>query len=454
MSYRRFFRSARPTFPALALVGRLPYAIVPLGTILLLQASSGSFAFAGLAAGAQSIAIALGGLCVGAVARWVPPRRIGFWAALLNAASIVLLLLASRGAGSVVIVCAAVLVGLTQPQVGPLVRVHWSGQLRSGDAHLIRTAMSYEGAADETSFVLGPTLVGVLLLVPTAAWGFPQAGPLLGAAVLLVVAAAPLARQYADLPSEDATPGAGSSEPTTGRSSAAAGPVPSSDANRAGTSLHWPSLMALTVAMVSAGAIFGAVQTGVAAYAAEEGTPQLAGLYFAELGIGSAVAGAACAWLPPGFSLGLRRWLFPLALVLGMLVLLWGAAAGLLPVAIAAAGVAVGPYMVTLYSLTEAQTPLPPMVTAMAVLCAGGPIGTAAGQLGAGLLADRLGAIPAFIIAPIAAALGLAASIANTRTFSGRLLEEAATSTPTVDSDIDAGTCASADTRYRDGEVR
>lgn len=99
--------------------------------------------------------------------------------------------------------------------------------------------------------------------------------------------------------------------------------------------------------------------------------------------------------------------------------------------------------MVTLYSLTEAQTPLPSMATAMGVLCAGGPIGTAAGQLGAGLL----GATPAFVIVPTAAALGLAASIANTRTFSGRSLDEGATSTQTVNSDVDAGTCAGADIR-------
>nr|WP_168172150.1 MFS transporter [Pseudonocardia sp. AL041005-10] len=433
MSYRRFFRSTRPSFFALALIGRLPYAVVPLGTIVLLQASSGSFAFAGLAAGAQSIAIALGGLCVGAVARWVPPRRIGFWAALLNAASILLLVLASRSAGPVVIVVAAVLVGLTQPQVGPLVRVHWSGHLRGGDTHMVRTAMSYEGVADEASFVLGPVLVGLLVLIPTAAWGFPQAGPLLGAAVLLVVAAAPLARHYADLPSEEATPEAGPCGPKTGTSSAAAEPVPSPAAGRAGDGLHWPSLVTLTVAMISVGVIFGVVQTGAIAYAAAEGTPQLAGLYFAELGIGSAVAGAACAWLPPGFSLALRRWLCPLALVLGMVLLFWGAKAGVLPVAIAVAGLAVGPYMVTLYSLTEAQTPLPAMATAMAVVCAGGPVGTAAGQFGAGLLADRLGATPAFVIAPIAAILGLAASLANARTFSGRLLEQGSTSTQAVD---------------------
>ena len=30
--------------------------------------------------------IALGGLGIGTVARWIPPRRIGAWAALINAA--------------------------------------------------------------------------------------------------------------------------------------------------------------------------------------------------------------------------------------------------------------------------------------------------------------------------------------------------------------------------------
>ena len=184
--------------------------------------------------------------------------------------------------------------------------------------------MSYEGAADEASFVLGTALVGLLLLIPTVAWGFPHAGPLLGAAVLLLVAAAPLARHYADLSSEDATPKAGPSGPATGTSSAVAGPIPSSAAGRAGARLHWPSLVTLTVAMISVGVIFGVVQTSVTAYAAAQGTPQLAGLYFAELGIGSAIAGAACAWLPPGFSLALRRGLFPLALVLGMMLLFWG----------------------------------------------------------------------------------------------------------------------------------
>ena len=237
-------------------------------------------------------------------------------------------------------------------------------------------------------------LAGALLLLPTAALGFPQAGPLAGAAALLVIAAAPLARRYTDLvPDETATT--------------------RSSQGRAAVSVHWPSLLTLTIAMVGVGAVFGAVQTGAAAYAAATGTPQLAGVYFAELGIGSAVAGAACAWLPQRFGLTLRRWVFPVALTVGMGVLLWGAAHDLLPLAIAVGGLTVGPYMVTLYSLIEAQTPLSAMATAMAVLCAGGPIGTAAGQFLAGLLVDAHGPTTAFVLAPAAAGVGLAASLLN-----------------------------------------
>ena len=139
----------------------------------------------------------------------------------------------------------------------------------------------------------------------------------------------------------------------------------------------------------------------------------MAGVYFAELGIGSAAAGAACAWLPERFGLAQRRWVFPVALTGGMGVLLWGAAHDLLPLAIAVAGLTVGPYMVTLYSLTEAQTALAAMATAMAVLCAGGPVGTAAGQFAAGLLVDAHGPTAAFVIAPAAAIIGLAASLLN-----------------------------------------
>src|SRR5690606_25914742 len=72
------------------------------------------------------------------------------------------------------VVAVAAVVGLAIPQVGPLARVRWRPMTTTaGDAQprLIDAAFSYEGAADEASFVLGPALVGAIavLIDPGAA---------------------------------------------------------------------------------------------------------------------------------------------------------------------------------------------------------------------------------------------------------------------------------------------
>ena len=62
------------------------------------------------------------------------------------------------------IFAAAAVTGFAMPQVGPLARVRWRPITRdTGDQRrLVDAAFSYEGAADEASFVLGPALIGVL----------------------------------------------------------------------------------------------------------------------------------------------------------------------------------------------------------------------------------------------------------------------------------------------------
>jgi hypothetical protein len=141
MSYRRLVRSTNPLFLPLGILARLPYAIAPLGTLLLLKDTTGSYAFAGAAAGAQSLAIAVGGIAVGALANRIEPRTLGSVAAAVNALSTIALIASSRGDRSSMLI-AAVLVGLTQPQVGPLVRAHWSNYLHTRRRELLPTALS------------------------------------------------------------------------------------------------------------------------------------------------------------------------------------------------------------------------------------------------------------------------------------------------------------------------
>jgi MFS family permease len=162
VSYRELVRAVPPPFFLLGLIARLPYAITPLATLGLLHSATGSYTFAGAAAAAQSLATAAGGIGVGIAADRLGPRTVGVTAAIGHAACAAALV-ASTGADQPVMVAAVIAVGLTQPAVGPLARVHWARLLRStGRAGLLPTALSYETAADELGFVAGPVLVGLL----------------------------------------------------------------------------------------------------------------------------------------------------------------------------------------------------------------------------------------------------------------------------------------------------
>ncbi|MFE2069705.1 MFS transporter [Streptomyces sp. NPDC059467] len=374
MSYRSLLRVAGAGFFPLGFLARLPYATSALSTLVLLQSTTHGYAFAGLAGAAQSIAIAVGGPLVGIMADRHGHRTVGAVAAVANFASWAALMAVSHGSRTSVL-AAAILVGLTQPQVGPLVRVHWSRLVRAhDDPGLLSAALSYEAAADEVSFVAGPALVGAVAAL----------GPLAPAALtmtLIAVSSLPFALRHADRPTGQHTP----------------------DRNRGAQRLPRRPLAVVFLAMVAMGTVFGAVQTTVTVYADTIDEPGAAGLMYAGFGIGSALAGAACAWLPRRFSLRARYVVFAAALFAGMLVLAGGTRLVSVPAAVALAGFTVAPYMISLYALTERLAPAERAAVAMTVLCAGGPLGTAAGQAVSGGLAQSHGADGALLVALTAA---------------------------------------------------
>jgi MFS family permease len=386
MSYRALVHAAGFWFFPVAFLARLPYATTPLATLILLEAATGSYAFAGLAGAGQCVAIAVGGPVVGALADRYGPRRVGLVTAVGNIAALAGLIAASR-ADRPAMLAAAILAGLTQPQVGPLVRAHWSHLVRVRDQRrLLPTALSYEAAADETSFVAGPAVVGLLTPVTTPAGPI---APVLATIVLLAGATVPFALLSA-----------GARIRPQPSQSAPAAPLPRA------------ALAAMVVAMAAVGAVFGAVQTGVAVYADTAGRPGAAGLVYAEFGVGSALAGAACAWLPGRFTLRGRYLTFAATLLAGTAILPAGGAGLSLHAAVAVASVTVAPYMISLYALTERLAPPHRVAAAMTVLCAGGPLGTAAGRAAAGHLADAHGTAGAFLVAPVSAAGALLLAVA------------------------------------------
>ncbi|WP_163569214.1 hypothetical protein [Fodinicola feengrottensis] len=117
MSYRALARTVSPGFFALGFLGRLPYAMAPLATLVLLVDATGSYTFAGLASAAQSIAIAVAGPAVGALADRFGHRLVGVVTAVGNAFALVGLVVAA-GMDRPAMLLAATLAGLLQPRSG------------------------------------------------------------------------------------------------------------------------------------------------------------------------------------------------------------------------------------------------------------------------------------------------------------------------------------------------
>ena len=150
--------------------------------------------------------------------------------------------------------------------------------------------MAWEGAVDETSFVVGPVLVGTVagVVSPTAA--------LVLALVLAATTQSAFGAHRSALPGR--TPaGRLQDEPRA--------PLPLA------------RFTCLLLAMGAVGVVFGATQTGVAARMAENGTAGLTGPVYAALGVGSAVAGLLTTRLPAAFTLPARIALGGALLVLG-----------------------------------------------------------------------------------------------------------------------------------------
>jgi predicted MFS family arabinose efflux permease len=374
-AYRALFAATGPRLPVLSFLARLPNAMGPLGVLTLLVATTGSYSAAGIATAALGLGAAFGGPAVGALADRYGQRPVGLVAALMDAAGYAGLVVAALLHGPAPLVTAlATVAGLATPQVGPFMRVRWVHLLRTR-GELVPTAFSYEGAVDETSFVAGPALVGLCALV------FPPAVPLLIAAALLVLAGLAFALH-----------------PTA--------PVPVAGSASAAPRARLPRLpvCGLVLAMAALGAIFGGTQTGVTALAGSIGRPGSAGLIYAVLGVGSATAGLATAWLPARFRYPARYLVFAAALAVAVTALLTiSGPAGALA-AMAVLGLLVAPYLITVYALAERIAPPGRTATVLTLLAAGIVAGVALGAGLAGTLADRYGFRGAFAV-PVAAGL-------------------------------------------------
>ncbi|TDQ52366.1 MFS transporter [Actinorugispora endophytica] len=365
-------------------LARLPMSMSLIGILTLVTAETGSVAAGGLASGALALGETVGGPVIARLADRRGQRPVVLAASLAEGALLVLLVLAvSADTAPAVPVALAVLAGLAMPQIGPLARSRWisiAGRAANERERerSVAAAMSVDGVLDETGFVVGPAVVGLLAVAvgPAAA--------VLGAAVLVAVFGSAFALHR----------------------TAPLGAPP-----RPGGERLWRSgLLVLAVPMFCQGAFFGGATAGVTAFSQQIGRPDLSGLLYAVMGVTSAAAGLLMASVPSGVTLPVRLRLAAAGLAVFSLPMLAAPGTGTLLAAMLLLGTAVGPHLVTVFSLVERAAPADRLAQAMTVLLSFLILGQSLGSAAAGRLAERFGPSGAFALTTAAAATALVAA--------------------------------------------
>ena len=392
-SYRRLFTLTGPLYVAIAFVGRLPLAMSQIASLLAVTAATGSYGAGGATAGALAVANAVGAPIAGSLTDRFGQRMVLLIQSVVGAVGLAVLavLTATHTLGDPwwPLTVVAALGGSFIPQVGTMARVRWrpiSRAAGSEDPRVMDAAFSYEGAADEASFVLGPAVVGVIaaLLNPMAA--------LAVAAVLLGI----FATWFAVHPTGALV-------------------TPASLTGSGRTRLVTPALALLACVQLSIGMVFGSVQTGTSVLATQAGEPGLTGLLHGLLGVGSVIAGLMVVALPESFAYPKRLRAFTAGMLLLALPLLLVDSLLGLAVALLFLGVAIAPSMITTFTLVERSTPVQRLGAAMTILAATTGTGYAAGAALAGRLADIGGHRPALAVSVGATALACVLALSGVR---------------------------------------
>lgn len=370
-AYRTLFGLTGVAYVLIAFAARIPLAMSQLGVLMLIADTTGSYGAGGACAGALAVANAVGATWWGSLADRVGQRGVVLVQSIGSALGIIaVLVVAHADLAWGWAALAATLTGFLLPQVGPLARARWRPIARGerNEDTLVATAFSYEGAADEASFVLGPALVGVF----TAVWD-PTVALVMAAALLLVFGSAFGAHR-------------------TARTTGSTAPSDAADLAR----LLTPALVLLCLAQLSIGMVFGSVQNATNVLATEAGQQGLTGLFHALLGVGSVVAGLTMGALPRRWPMPDRlRWFALAFLVLALPLLAVDSLAMLVPVLLVL-GLTVAPFMITTFTLGERVTDPRRIGAAMTLLAGATGLGYAVGAAVSGRLADEGGQTPAF----------------------------------------------------------
>ena len=386
-------REAGYAYFPVALIARLPFAMMVVGILTLVVSARGSLALGGATSAMTGLGTALVGPLLGAAADRFGQRRVLLAAGTANSVLLVAMAwLAFAAVPDAALLAVAFFIGASMPQVAPLSRSRLVAIIgraypRERRTTVVNGAMAYESAADEIVFVFGPVIVGLLATTMT------PAAPVIGAAVLALV----FVTAFALHPTAAAGAAHGAERPLQ---------APTRDLFRV-------RVLAPVAGSLGMGLFFGAMLTSLTAFMAERGVPEQAGLVYGAMGIGSAALALGVALFPARFSLRARWLTFASVLVAGALALPFVDSVLGMALCLLVIGVGIGPTLVTQYSLAAAFSPRGRSATVMTMLGSGVVVGQSAASAVTGVIADSVGASVALLAPAVAAAVVLGAGVVN-----------------------------------------
>ncbi|MGY4988237.1 MFS transporter [Streptomyces nigrescens] len=390
--YRRIFAvPGTRAFTAANLLARLPMGMLSISAVLMIAGSRDSYALAGAVTATGLAATALAGPWTARlVDRYGQARTAVPATALATLGSLSLLLCVHYHAPSWTLF-ASYAATATTPNTGGMSRARWAHLFRD-DPAARHTANSFEQAADELCFMLGPVLATLLC---TAL--FPEAGTAVGATLLLTGVLLFAAQRRTEPPIAARTP----------------------DRPPARSPLRLPGLPPLLLTFLCTGAIFGSLEVVTLAHADAQGIRSAGGGMLALQAAGSCAAGLLYGLLRPTGRPGHRFLLCTAAMAALMLLPLLAAGTGspaTLAAALLLAGMATAPTMVTGMGLVQSRTPPGQLNEGMTLAVTALLGGIAAGSASGGWAVDHLAPGGAAYGVPVAAAaLALTVTLLTSR---------------------------------------
>ncbi len=362
-----------------AFVGRLPLSMVGLGCVLLVASETGSYGLGGAVAAAGAVTTALAGPLLGRLADTRGQRRVLLpVVAVFVLAGACFLAAVKKDWPLWTVFVSAGVAGACIPPVSSMIRVRWTHLLRG--SHRLPTALAMESVVDEFVFIVGPVLVTFLSTTGHATSGVVTAFTLATIGALLFAAQR-------------------RTEPPPG----------GHESRKCPSAMRTPGLRVLFVVGAAVGAILGALEITLVAFADERGAMALSGVLIAALAVGSMASGIG--W-------GAVHWRHPLRHRLAVvLVLLTVLSLPLLVVDdvwlmvpfVVVAGIAVSPSLISSFTLAELLVPRASVTEAFTWIGTALGLGVAIGASLAGKIVDAAGANTAFLVATVAA--GVAAVV-------------------------------------------